>query len=107
MVSLQDLQTGAAGPLIRFNLIPSLSARYRNDILAGISRVFDRFGTLIKKGIADGGIRVVNPFIAEQMLMTAIDLSAELPWMGGIGDDSEACRSYFSFHFSGLSGASS
>ena len=37
------------------------------------------------------------------MLMTAIDLSAELPWMRETGNIAEACRSYFGFYFSGLS----
>jgi AcrR family transcriptional regulator len=101
---LFDVQTGDAGPLIRFNLIPSLSAAHKNKILAGIERVSDGFGALIEKGIADGSIRRIDPYIAEQMLMTAIDLSAELPWMRDIGDVAEACQSYFAFYFSGLSG---
>jgi AcrR family transcriptional regulator len=101
---LFEVQTGDAGPLIRFNLIPSLSAPHKNRILAGIERVSDGFGALIEKGIADGSIRQVDPYIAEQMLMTAVDLSAELPWMREIGNVAEACQSYFGFYFSGLSG---
>jgi len=103
---LFKVQTGNEGPLIRFNLIPSLSAPHKNKILAGIERVSDGFGAMIEKGIADGSIRQVDPYIAEQMLMTAIDLSAELPWMREIGDVAEACRSYFGFYFSGLSNTS-
>jgi len=99
------VQTGAAGPLIRFNLIPSLSASNKDAILAGIKDVSNRFGTMIKKGIADGSIRNVDPFIAEQLLISAIDLSAELPWMREIDDPAEACRSFFSFYFIGLSTA--
>jgi len=100
------VQAGAAGPLIRFNLIPSLSAGHKKDILAGIKTVSDRFGTMIAEGIADGSIREVDPFIAEQVLISAIDLSAELPWMREIKDPIEACRSFFSFYFTGLSAAS-
>jgi AcrR family transcriptional regulator len=103
VLQLFEVQTGDAGPLIRFNLIPSLSAPHKNKILAGIERVSDGFGALIEKGIADGSLRQVDPYIAEQMLMTAIDLSAELPWMREIGDVGEACQSYFGFYFSGLS----
>jgi len=102
---LYAVQTGAGGPLIRFNLIPSLSASNKDTILAGIKEVSDRFGIMIKKGIADGSIRQVDPFIAEQLLMSAIDLSAELPWMREIKDPDEACRSFFRFYFSGLSAA--
>jgi len=103
VLRLFEVQTGDAGPLIRFNLIPSLSASYKNKILAEIERVSDGFGALIEKGIADGSIREVDPYIAEQILMTAIDLSAELPWMREIGNVAEACQSYFGFYFSGLS----
>ena len=103
VTELFEVQTGEAGPLIRFNLIPSLSAPYKNKILDGIERVSDRFGTLIEKGKADGSIRPVDAYVAEQMLMTAIDLSAELPWMRETGNLAEACRSYFGFFFSGLS----
>jgi len=99
---LFEVQTGEAGPLIRFNLIPSLSARYKNRILAGIERVSDGFGALIQKGIADGSIREVDPYIAEQMLISAIDLSAELPWMREIGNVDDARRSYFALYFNGL-----
>jgi len=100
------VQTGAAGPLIRFNLIPSLSAAHKDTILSGIKDVSDRFGTMIRKGIADGSVRDVDPFIAEQLLISAIDLSAELPWMRDIKDPAEACRSFFRFYFTGLSTAS-
>jgi AcrR family transcriptional regulator len=99
---LFDIQTGDAGPLIRFNLIPSLSAQNRSQILNGIERVSNRFGAMIETGIADGSIRPVNPYIAEQLLMSAIDLSSELPWMRVLDDRVEACRSYFGLYFKGL-----
>jgi AcrR family transcriptional regulator len=99
---LFEIQTGEAGPLIRFNLIPSLSAQNKNQILTGIERVSDRFGAMIETGIEDGSIRAVNPYIAEQLLMSAIDLSSELPWMRALDDREEACRSYFRFYFNGL-----
>lgn len=106
VLDLFTLQTGPAGPLIRFNLIPSLSSQYRRNILSDLDLVSARFGNMIETGIGEGSIRPVNPFVAEQMLMSAIDLSAELPWMREIGDVSEACESYFSFYFGGLSSTS-
>jgi len=99
---LFEVQTGPSGPLIRFTLIPSLASRHRKQTLADLDRVSDRFGALIRKGIADGSIRRVNPYIAEQILLSAIDLSAELPWMREIADGAAACQSYFSFYFNGL-----
>jgi AcrR family transcriptional regulator len=97
------VQTGPSGPLIRFNLIPSLSAHHKKRVLAGIQRVSDRFGSIISTGEADGSIRAVDPAIAEQMLLSGIDLSAELPWMRKLEDVGEACQSYFGFYFGGLS----
>lgn len=96
------VQTGPAGPLIRFNLIPSLPARYKKRVLSRIAQVSDRFGAIISTGEADGSIRPVDPAVAEQMLLSAIDLSAELPWMRDLQDAGEGCRSYFRLYFGGL-----
>lgn len=106
VVQLFAVQTGPAGPLIRYNLIPSLSIQHKDAILAGIERISDRFGTMIERGIDDGSIRAVDPFIAEQVLMSAIDISAELPWMREIAGLAETCESYFSFYFTGLAATS-
>jgi len=100
------VQTGAAGPLIRFNLIPSLSSEFKDQVLAGIEQVSHRFGSIINRGIADGSIRPLDPFIAEQMLLAAVDVSAELPWMRQIADGEEAAGSYFRLYFHGLAGPS-
>lgn len=96
------LQNSDAGPLIRFNLIPSLSRSYRQQVLAAIGQVSDRFGRMIGQGVADGSIRPVNTYIAQQMLLSAIDLSAELRWMRPIADMRAACEDYFAFYFYGI-----
>ncbi len=100
---LFEIQAGTLGPLIRFNLIPSLAPPHRPEVMAGLQGVSDGFGAMIEQGIADGSIRPIDPFIAEQVLLSAIDLAAELPWMRELGDHAAACRSYFRFYFSGLS----
>jgi hypothetical protein len=99
---LFQLQNSDAGPLIRFNLIPSLSRAYRREVLAGIAQVSDAFGRMIGQGVADGSIRPVNAFIAQQMLVSAIDLCAELRWMRPLTDIDAACRDYFAFYFHGI-----
>lgn len=96
------IQNGPAGPLIRFNLIPSLSGACRREILAAIGQVSDGFGRMLEQGFADGSIRPVNAFIAQQMLVSAIDLSAELRWLRPVDDVAAACRSYFRFYFGGI-----
>lgn len=96
------LQSSDAGPLIRFNLIPSLSRSHRQQVLAAIGEVSDRFGRMIEQGVTDGSIRPVNPYIAQQMLLSAIDLSAELRWMRPMTDIQAAGEGYFAFYFCGI-----
>jgi hypothetical protein len=79
-----------------------LSRSYRQEVLAAIGQVSDRFGRMIGQGVADGSIRPVNAYIAQQMLLSAIDLSAELRWMRQIADIQAACQDYFAFYFLGI-----
>jgi AcrR family transcriptional regulator len=96
------VQTGPAGPLIRFNLIPSLEEPQRQEILDDIRRISGGFGAMLQRGIADGSVRAVDPFIAEQVLISAIDLSTELQWLRPVRDPEADCWSFFQFYFSGL-----
>jgi AcrR family transcriptional regulator len=98
------IQNSNSGPLIRFSLIPSLSETHRKEILAGIAGVTDRFGDMIREGIDDGSVRTVNPFIAEQILVSAVDLSTELQWQRPVEDLLADARVFFEFYFDGISG---
>lgn len=99
---LFQIQNSPDGPLIRFNLIPSLSAAHRRAVLKGIQQVSDRFGAMIERGIADGSIRAVDAFVAEQMLTSAINVCVELQRLRPIGDIPAASRSYFQVFFNGI-----
>jgi len=99
---LFHIQNGDAGPLIRFNLIPSLSKSQKREVVGEINALSRRFGNMIRKGMADGSIRQLDPFIAEQVLNTAINISVELQWMRPIEDIGEAYQSYFKFYFTGI-----
>jgi AcrR family transcriptional regulator len=96
------IQNSEWGPLVRFNLIPSLAARYREEVLRDIRRVSEGFGQVIRRGVEDGSIRRIDPFIAEQMLTSAIDISAELQWMRPVKSMGADCRSYFGYYFCGM-----
>lgn len=102
--ALFRIQNSDAGPLIRFNLIPSLSETHRREILDGIGAVTERFGRMIEAGIDDGSVRPVNPFIAEQILISAVDLSTELQWLRPLDDLQADAEKYFDFYFNGISG---
>jgi AcrR family transcriptional regulator len=99
------VQNSAAGPLIRFNLIPSLTRRHQAEIRDGIARISERLGALIRQGIDDRSIRPVDVLVAEQMLLTGIDLSADLRQVRPSADLAAAFRSYFGFYFRGLTAA--
>jgi AcrR family transcriptional regulator len=96
------IQNSASGPLIRFNLILSLPARNRKEVLDAIARLSDRFGRMIRDGIEDGSIRPVDPYIAEQILLSAVDLSTELQWLRPVTDPAKDCGRFFTFYFSGV-----
>ena len=105
-LDLFTVQNSAGGPLIRFNLIPSLAPRHQaafRERLAGVSAAFGRF---IREGISDGSLRAVDPLVAEQMLLTAIDVSADLRRLRPTAGLDEAFSSYFGLYFRGLGGAS-
>ena len=96
------IQNSTAGPLIRFNLIPSLAPGHQEEIRGDIARVSERLGGLIRAGIADGSIRPVDVLVAEHMLLTGIDLSADLRQVRPTDDLAVAFQAYFAFYFRGL-----
>lgn len=103
-IELFAVQNSDAGPLIRFNLIPSLAPRYQESLREGLARVSDAFGRMIRDGVRDGSVRDVHPLVAEQMLLTAIDISADLRRIRPVEAVSEAYRSFFAFYFTGIAG---
>lgn len=99
---LFHIQNSNEGPLIRFNLIPSLSKELKREVIGGINAISKRFGGMIRKGMIDGSIRQIDPFIAERVLTTAINISVEMQWMRPIDDIAAAYQSYFEFYFTGI-----
>ena len=96
------IQNSSAGPLIRFNLIPSLAPRHQEEIRADIARVSEHLGSLIETGIGDGSIRPVDVLVAQHMLLTGIDVSADLRQVRPTDDLAAAFQAYFAFYFRGL-----
>jgi len=101
-VELFTVQNGAAGPLIRFNLVPSLAPDHRQQFRDGLAEVSAEFGRRIREGEADGSLRPVSPLVAEQMLLTAIDLSNDLRRLRPVEDTGRAFLAFFGIYFRGL-----
>lgn len=104
-LELFTVQNSAGGPLIRFNLIPSLAPRHQAAFREELAQVSAAFGRFIGEGISDGSLRAVDPLVAEQMLLTGIDVSADLRRLRPTAGLDEAFNSYFGFYFRGLARA--
>jgi len=96
------LQNCAEGPLIRYNSITALPMDRRKLILARTKRVNERFGEFLTAGVADGSVRAVDTFVAQQLIAGAINASMEIGLWRKTDDMDSAARDYFDVFFNGL-----
>jgi AcrR family transcriptional regulator len=71
-------QLSGQGPLLRFSALAALPEGMRDVMVEHAGRVADRFASIISDGIAEGAIRPVDPIIAAQMIMGAVNAAADL-----------------------------
>jgi AcrR family transcriptional regulator len=101
------VENSDAGPLIRFSTITALPKSRRARVLQRIVESNHRFGNFIREGIADGSIRAVNDFVAENLISAAINASLNMELWRKIDDLDAAALDYFDIFFSGLVGSNS
>jgi AcrR family transcriptional regulator len=77
--ALVERQFSPAGPLLRTSALTALPPAIRGEMLAESQRLSDRFATMIERGVAEGSLRPVDPFIAAQMLNATLNAAADLP----------------------------
>jgi AcrR family transcriptional regulator len=95
-------QFGDHGPLLHAIALSAVPAGLRQDLRATLSRLSERFAGMIVDGVADGGVRPVDPSIAAQLVGAMINSAAELRhWAPEIGAD-EASDLYARPLFNGL-----
>ena len=95
-------QQGAAGALIRFNMLISLPRDRRRQVIGEMKTIRKRFGAMLATGFADGSIRPIDPFVAERLINGAINTCIELPMVRTIADPVAAGGDFFQFILIGL-----
>lgn len=76
--ALVRYQMSEQGPLLRVSAWSALPDEMRRDKLRTITRLGERFGSVIVDGMADGSIRVLDQAVAAQMVNGMINAAAEL-----------------------------
>ncbi len=100
--TLLDVQFSERGPLLRTTALQALPSEFREGVIDSSNRMARRFAGTIIDGISEGSIRAVDPLIASQMLMPAINSAYELRNWAAMMDEGEAIRVYASTLATGL-----
>lgn len=100
--TLLDVQFSERGPLLRTTALQALPTEFREGVIDSSNRMARRFAGTIIDGISEGSIRAVDPLIASQMLMPAINSAYELRKWAAAMDAGEAIRVYASTLATGL-----
>ena len=86
--ALLHFQLSDQGPLLRMTAWNGLPDALRRDTRGTMSRLGERFATLVIDGMADGSLRIVDPSVAAQMINGMINAVAEIErWVRGIDAD--------------------
>jgi AcrR family transcriptional regulator len=95
-------QNSDRGPLIRYSTITALPMARRKQILKRTESSNQRFGEFIREGIADGSVRDIEPFIAQQLIAGAINASMDIKLWRRVDDLDAVAVDYFDIFFNGL-----
>jgi hypothetical protein len=67
----------------------------RGSVVTRSNRLANRFAGMISDGIADGSVRAVDPMVASQLIMPALNGAYEArAWAGRQPDERTAVRHY-------------
>jgi len=95
-------QNSNEGPLIRYSSITALPMDRRREILKRTDDANECFGNFLREGMADGSVRPINPFIAENLVAGALNASMELTQWRKVENIDAAAIEYFDIFFNGL-----
>ena len=106
VVTLLDAQFFQPFPLLRTTALQALPTEFRAKIIDRSNRMARRFAGMMTDGITDGSIRAIDPLIASQMMMAALNAAYELRrWANEQPDNETAIRLYASTLAFGLYGS--
>ncbi|MCR9106027.1 MAG: TetR/AcrR family transcriptional regulator [Gammaproteobacteria bacterium] len=96
------VQNSEIGPLIRYSSITALPMERRLKILQRTEAANARFGEFLREGIADGSVRPVNIFIAQNLIAGAINAAMQINLWRKVDSIDAAATDYFDIFFNGL-----
>ena len=78
VAAIVERQLSEQGPLLRFSALAALPATIRDCMVVEAGGVAERFAAMIRDGVQDGSVRPVDPEIAAQMVLGAVNAAADL-----------------------------
>ncbi|ANY20994.1 Transposon Tn10 TetC protein [Tsuneonella dongtanensis] len=95
LAELIDLQFRDPMPLLRTAALSALASDERGSVVVRSNRLANRFAGMIADGIADGSVRAVDPMVASQIIMPALNGAYEARgWAARQPDAASAVRLY-------------
>ncbi len=96
------VQNSDDGPLIRYNTITALPMDRRLQILERTDNANECFGDFLREGIADGSVRPVSTFVAQNLIAGAVNAAMDINLWRRVDDVDAAAIDYFDIFFNGL-----
>jgi AcrR family transcriptional regulator len=95
LAELIDLQFRDPTPLLRTAALQALPTGERGDVVLRSNRLANRFAGMLSDGIADGSVRAVDPLVASQLIMPALNAAYEArAWAGRQSSPARAVELY-------------
>lgn len=95
-------QNSDDGPLIRYSSITALPIARRKEILKRTDANNEQFGNFLREGIADGSVRAIEPFVAQNLVAGAVNAAMELSLWRKVDNIDAAAIDYFDIFLNGL-----
>lgn len=95
LAELIDLQFNDPMPLLRTAALQALPSDERGSVVVRSNRLANRFAGMIADGIAEGSVRAVDPMVASQIIMPALNGAYEArAWAARQPDPGTAVKLY-------------
>jgi hypothetical protein len=95
LAELIDLQFNDPMPLLRTAALQALPSDERGSVVVRSNRLANRFAGMIADGIAEGSVRAVDPMVASQLIMPALNGAYEArAWAARQPDRATAVKLY-------------
>jgi AcrR family transcriptional regulator len=95
-------QNSNDGPLIRYSSITALPMERRLEILKRTEANNECFGDFLREGIADGSVRPLDTFVAQNLIAGAVNASMDIRLWRKVEDIDATALDYFDIFFNGL-----